>query len=133
MYRLFFLVKISSDVLDPFAGRLSSFLADSLLGSSSLLAELFLSGLTSLLVGLSSLLSDLSTSGDKSVVGLVVGQGVGDLESVENSVFLGGSDGALDLVGVDDSANVGVGLVPSAVQGHCIKPLEGQKTSSKGA
>lgn len=102
-------VKISSDVLDPFAGRLSSFLADSLLGSSSLLAELFLSGLTSLLVGLSSLLSDLSTSGDKSVVGLVVGQGVGDLESVENSVFLGGSDGALDLVGVDDSADVGVG------------------------
>ena len=26
-----------------------------------------------------------------------------------------------------------VGLVTSAVQGHCIKPLEGQKTSSKGA
>lgn len=102
-------VKISSDVLDPFAGRLSSFLADSLLLSSSLLAELFLSSLTSLLVGLSSLLSDLSTSGDKSVVGLVVGQGVGDLESVENSVSLGGSDGALDLVGVDDSGNIGVG------------------------
>ena len=55
-------VKVSGNVLDPLARSLSSFLADSLLFSSPLLADLFLSGLTSFIVGLGSLLPESFTA-----------------------------------------------------------------------
>jgi hypothetical protein len=100
---------VSLDVFHPLARAVLSVAVDLCLSGASLLAELGLSGLSALLVDASGSLTGESGTGLDDVEGLGVVEGVVFLGVVAVDVPLGGSDGRLDLVGVDHAADVGVG------------------------
>lgn len=100
---------VSLHVSNPLAGVSSPLLADSLVLSTAFLSDLLLSGLTSLLVDSAGSFPNESGVRVEGVKGLCVGQGVRGLPLVEDSVFSGVSDGALNFVGVDDAGDVRVG------------------------
>jgi hypothetical protein len=100
---------VSLDVLNPFAGVALALLGEGLVSSSSLLADGFLSGLSSFLIHSAGSLTSKSGVGVEEVQSFRVGEGVASLSAVKNAILLGVSDGALNFVGVDDTSDVGVG------------------------
>ena len=98
-------VKISLDVANPLAGVSFSLLDDLLLISreSSLGSESLLSGFSSFLVSFTGSLTNKSCVGVNLIKSSSVVKGVVLVGCVENSVLFAGSNGALDLVGVNNS------------------------------
>ena len=78
-------------------------------GDSSLGIQSLLSLLAVLLIGLSGGVLDKDSVGVQSLEGLDVAQRVLLLDLMEGLVLVGDSDDILDLIGVDDSGQVGVG------------------------
>lgn len=108
-------VELVNDVLEPVSGGSSSgllglsLLSSELLRDSSLGLDVLLSSLSVLLVSLLSSLSLDSGEGVESVHNLSVSEGVLLLDFMEDNRLSGGSDDALDLIGVDESGEVGGG------------------------
>lgn len=99
------------EVADPLAGSLLA-LHDSLLLLGSQLALLLDDGQAAgsvFLVDLSGLTSEELSVGVQVVHGLVVAQGVALLDVMSGGITLLGTDGGLNLVAVDHTADVGVG------------------------
>lgn len=103
-------VKISLDVVDPLTGVSFSLLDNLLLISrkSSLGSESLLSGFSSFLVGFTGSLTNESCVGVKLVKSFSVVKGVVLVGSVKNSVLFAGSNGTLNLIGVNNSGDIGV-------------------------
>jgi len=109
------LVDVLGEGLEPGLGGLALLLAILLLvlgeglGESALGVESGLTALSGGLVGLAGGLVDELGVGVKLVEEGVVGEGILLLEGVLRVTLLGGLDGGLDLVGVDDAGEVSVG------------------------
>lgn len=104
-------LEVSIHVANPLAGVALS-LADDLLlggGEASLFSETGLAGGTAFLVGTSGSFADESGIGVDLVKSLGVVEGVVLLGVVEDTIGLGSAEGGLDLVGVDDTSDVGIG------------------------
>jgi hypothetical protein len=99
------------EVGDPLARSLLALDDDLLLisGEFALLLQDGLSAETVLLIDLSSLQPGEGSSGVQVMQGLVITQRVALLDMMSGNIALLGTDGALNFVAVDDSADVGVG------------------------
>lgn len=104
---------VTLNVSDPLARVVSSLLANSLLLSTALLADLLLSGLTPLLVYSPGSFSHQSCVRVKHVKSLGVSEGVGGLQLMENSVASGAPNSSLNFIGVDDAGDIGVSSLVS--------------------
>lgn len=104
-------LEVSIDVADPLAGVGLALAHDLLLGrsESSLLGETGSAGGPSLLIGPACGFADEAGVGVHSVKGLGVVEGIVLGGGVKHAVGLGGADCRLDLVGVDDAGDVGIG------------------------